>query len=168
MDLEDELPTPDDFPVSVAVRSAEAAVPEVCTAPKGRFDLELVKALLYVSVLPMMVTPIVDPVVDSMVSLAVYPAPPLPVVLEDEPVPVLESSHFREVASSPVRECSPSFQMSPVGSGYGPIPTPISPSLQIADVPGPPPHMATMEYYLPRIGAPFGGSRWTLLFCLGL
>ena len=72
MDLKDELPTPDDFPVSVAVCSAEAAVPEVRPAPKGRFDLELAKALLDVSVLPMMVTPIVDPVVDSMVSPAVY------------------------------------------------------------------------------------------------
>ena len=33
-----------------------------------------------------MITPIVDPVVDSMVSPAVYPEPPLPVVLVDVPV----------------------------------------------------------------------------------
>ena len=32
-DLEDELPTPDDSPGSVAVSAAEAAVPEVCPAP---------------------------------------------------------------------------------------------------------------------------------------
>ena len=31
-DLEDELPTPDDSPGSVAVSAAEAAVPEVCPA----------------------------------------------------------------------------------------------------------------------------------------
>ena len=96
-----------------------AAVPEVCVAPRGGFDLELAKALLDVLVVPMMVTPIVDPVVDWMVSPAAYPEPPLPVVLVDEPVPVLESSPFQEVAGSPVRECSPSFQASPVGSGYG-------------------------------------------------
>ena len=86
-DLEDELPTPADSPVSVAVRSAVAAVPEVCPVLKGGFDLELAKALLDVSVMPMMVTLIVDPVVDSMVSPAVYQVPPLPVVLVDEPVP---------------------------------------------------------------------------------
>ena len=171
-DLEDELPMPDDSPVSVAVRPAEAALPEVCSAPKGGIDLELAKALLDVSFLPMMVTPIVDPVVDSVVSPAVYPEPPLPVLLEDEQAPVLESSPLREVAGSPVRECSPSFQASPVGSGYGPIPSPIWPSLRIADVPEPPPRMTTMDQYLPRISAPFGGGGgWgsrTFFFCLDL
>ena len=37
MDLEGELPTPDDSLVSVAV------LPEVCPAPKGGIDLELAK-----------------------------------------------------------------------------------------------------------------------------
>ena len=94
---------------------------------------------------------------DSVGSPTVYPEPPLPVLLGDEQVPVLESSPL-EVTGSPVRECSPSFQASPVGFGYGPIPSPISPSLRIADVPGPPPRMATMDQYLPRISAPFGGG----------
>ena len=75
-----------------------------------------------------------DPVLDSMVSPAAYPEPPLPVVLVD--VPVLESSTWQGVADSLVRECSPSFQASPVGSGYGPIPSPMSPSSQIIDVMG--------------------------------
>ena len=167
-DLEDELPTPNDSPDSVVVRSAVAAVPEVCPAPRGGFYLELVKALLDVSMVPMMITPSVDPVVHSMVSPAAYPEPPLPVVLVDEPVPVLESYPFQEVAGSPVRECSPSFQASPVGSVYGPIPSPILPSLRIADGHGPPPRMVTMDQFLPRMGAPFGGSQRTLLFCLGL
>ena len=144
-------------------------MPEVCPALKGRFDLELAKALVDVSILPMMVTPIVDPVVDPMVSAAAYPVPPLPVVLVDEPVPLLEAPPIREVAGSPVRGCSPSFQASPVGSGDGPIPSQISSSLRIADVPGPsPPCMSQMDQYLPQIGAPFGGSCRTLLFCLGL
>ena len=114
-----------------------------------------------------LITPIVDPVVDSMVSPAAYPEPPIPVVLVDEPVPVLESSPLQEVADSPVRECSPSFHASPVG--YGPIPSPISPSLRITNNHGPSLRMVTMDQYLPRMGAPFGeGSRRTLLFCLGL
>ena len=122
-----ELPTPDDSPDSVAVCSAGAAVLEDCPAPRGGFDLELVKALLDVSVVPMIITQIVNPVVDSMMSPAAYPEPPLPVVLVDVPVPVAESSPLQEVADSPVRECSPSFQALPVGSGYGPIPSPLSP-----------------------------------------
>ena len=116
----------------------------------------------------MMITPSMDPVVNSMVSPAAYPEPPLPVVLVDVPVPMAESSPLQEVADSPVRECSPSFQASPVGSVYGPIPSPMPPSSRIADGHGQPPHMATMDQYLPRMGTPFGGSPRTLLFCLGL
>ena len=52
-------------------------------------DLELVKALLGVSVLPMMVTPIVDPVVELIGSPALYPEPPIPVLPVEEQVPVL-------------------------------------------------------------------------------
>ena len=74
---------------------------EVCPAPRGGFDLELAKALLDVSVLPMMITPIVDPVVDSVVSPAAYPEPPLPVILVDVPVPVAASSPWPGVADSP-------------------------------------------------------------------
>ena len=94
-------------------------------------DLELAKALLDVSVIPLMITPVVDPVVDSVGSPAAYPEPPLPVVLVDIPMPVAASSPWPGVADSPVRECSPSFQASPVGSGYGPIPSP--PSSQMMD-----------------------------------
>ena len=77
-DLEVELPTPNNSPGLAAVSAAEAAVPEVRLAPRGGFDLELVKALLDVSVIPMIITPIVDPVVDSVVSPAAYPEPPFP------------------------------------------------------------------------------------------
>ena len=92
----------DDSPGSAAVSAAEAAVPEVCPAPRGGFDIELAKVLLDASVMPMMLTPIVDPMVDSVVSLAAYPEPPLPVVLEDVPVPIAESSPWPSVADSPV------------------------------------------------------------------
>ena len=118
-DLEDELPTPDDSPGSVAISGPEAAVSEVCPAPRGGFDLELVKVLLDVSVMPMMLMPIVDPMVDSVVSPAAYPEPPLPIILEDIPVPVPESSPWPSVADSPVRECSLSVRASPVALVMG-------------------------------------------------
>ena len=101
-------------------------MPEVCPAPRGGFDLDLAKVLLDVLVMPMMSTPIVDPMV---VSAAEYPEPPLPVVLEDVPVPVAESSPWPSEADSPVRECSLSVRASPVGSG--PTPSPTSPSSRI-------------------------------------
>ena len=157
-------------PGSVAVSSAGAAVPEVCPAPRGSFDLELAKALLDVSVMPMMITPIVDPVVDSIVSPAAYPEPPLPVVLVDIPVPVAGFLVCRRWLIVPVWECSPSFQASPVGSVMA-SPSPMSPSSRIADGHGLLPRMATMDQYLPpdeysvRGGGEVVG---TLLFCLGL
>ena len=61
-DLEDELPTPDGSPSTDAVKPGEVVLPEVCPAPRGGVDLELVQALLEVAVLPMIVTPIMDPV----------------------------------------------------------------------------------------------------------
>ena len=54
------------------------------------------------------------------------------------------------MAGSLVRECSLLLLASPAGSGYGPVTSPISPSLRMADVPGPPSRMATMDQYLPR------------------
>ena len=127
---------------------------EVCPAPRGGFDLELAKVLLDVSVMPMMLTPIVDPMVYSVVSPAAYPEPPLPVVLKDVPVP--ESSPWPSVADSPVRECSLSVRASPIGSGYGPTPSPTSPSSRIVNGHGPPARMAPMDQCLPRMGSPFG------------
>ena len=82
----------------------------------GGNDLELAKALLDVSLLPMMVTPIVDSVVELVGSPALYPEPPIPVLPVDEQVPVLEyvneqvpvlvPSPLREVAGRQVRDDS--------------------------------------------------------------
>ena len=57
-DLEDELVTPD------GSLSTDAAKPEVGPAPWG-VDVQLARALLEVGVLPSMVTPIIDPVVET-------------------------------------------------------------------------------------------------------
>ena len=152
-----------------AVKPGEVVLPEVCPAPRGGIDLELAKALLEVSILPMMVTPILDPVVESSGTPALYPEPPIHVLSVDEQVPVLESvdeqvpvlvsSPLREVAGSPVRDNSPSFLASPTGSVYGPITSPISPSLRMDDVSRPPSGLAMMDQYLPRDSSLLGESK---------
>ena len=102
----------------------------------------------------MMVTPIMDPVVESSVTPALYPVPPVPALSVNEPVPVLDSmndqvhvlvaSSLREVAGSPDLDKSSSYLASPTGSGSGPIPSLLLPSLQTDDVSRP------MDQYLPH------------------
>ena len=155
-DLEDELPTPADSPVSGVVRSAVTEEPQVRPVLKGGFDLELAKALLYLSVMPMMIAPIVDPIVSPVVSPAAYPVPPIPVELADEQVPLLAAPPVRD---SLVRECSPLPLASPGGVNVQPTPSSLSPSIRLADVPDPlPAHMATMDQYLPRKQATLEGE----------
>ena len=159
-DLEDELPTPDGSPSTDAVKPGKVVLPEVCFASLGGVDLELVQALLEVAVLPMMVTPIMDPVVESSVTPALYPVPPIPVLSVNEQVPVLESvddhvpvlvaSSLLEVVGSLVLDNSPSYLASSTGSVSGPITSLISPSLRTDDVSRPPSGLAPMDQYLPR------------------
>ena len=132
-DLEDELSTPDGSPSTDVVKPGEVVLPEICPALWGGIAFDLVKALLEVSVLPPMVTPIVDPVVESLGTPALYPEPPLPELSVDEQVPVLESvdEQVPVLVSSPFREVdSQSYRASPTGPGYEPITSPISPSLR--------------------------------------
>ena len=134
-DLEDELSTPDGSPSTDAIEPGEVVLPVVRPAPRGVIDLELEKALFQVSILPMMMTPIVDPVMESSVTPAVYPEPPLPVLSVDDQVPVLESVDERVLVSSPLREVAfPSYLASPAGLVYGPITSLISPCLRTDDV----------------------------------
>ena len=166
-DLEDELSTPDGSPSMDAIMPGSVVLPEICSAPWGGIALNLAMALLEVSVLPPMVTPILDPVVESLGTPALYPEPPLPVLSVDEQVPVLESvyeqvpvlvsSPLREVAGSPVLDDSPSCRVLPTGSGYELITFPISPSLRTADVSRPPSGLATMGQYLLRDSTVDGG-----------
>ena len=72
-DLEDELPTPDGSP------STDASKPVLGPTPPG-VDLEPARALLELGVLPAMVTPIVDQVVGTSATPALYPVPPIPVL----------------------------------------------------------------------------------------
>ena len=63
-------------------------LPGVRPVPPDVIDLE--KALLSVSMLPVMVTPIVDPVVGFPGAPSSYPEPPLPVMLNNDPDPMGE------------------------------------------------------------------------------
>ena len=63
-------------------------LPGVRPAPPDVIDFELEKALLNVSILPVMVTPIVDPLVGLPGALSSYPEPPLPVLQNDDPDPI--------------------------------------------------------------------------------
>ena len=103
----------------------------------------------------MMVTPIMDPVVESSVTQDLYPVPPIPVLSVNEQVPVLESvddqvpvlvaSSLREVVGSPVLDNSLSYLASSTGSVSGPITSLISPSLRTDDVSRPPSGLAPMD-----------------------
>ena len=104
-DLDDELPTLDGSPSTDAVKPGEVVIPKVGPVPR-EVDLELARALLEVGILPLMVTPIIDPVVESSVTPALYPVYPIPVMSASDQVPVLVASHLREVGGSPVLDQS--------------------------------------------------------------
>ena len=103
-------------------------LPGVCPAPPDIADLELEKALLSVSVLPVMVTPIVDHVV--VFPVASYAEPPLPVLPDDDPGATLRVSPLRLAADSPILDVFPSYLIPPARSVYEPVTSLIMPSLQ--------------------------------------
>ena len=65
-------------------------------------DLELARALLEVGVLPVMVTPIVDPEVGSSMTPAEYPVPPIPELSLVASVPLEVASPASPAGGSPV------------------------------------------------------------------
>ena len=138
-DLEDELPTPD------GSSSTDASKPVLGPTPQG-VDLE--RALLELGVLPAMVTPIVDPVVETSATPALYPVPPIPMLSVVDSAPILVASLFRQVRGSPVRDQSLSCQVSPPDSVSEPIPSQISPLLRSEDVARPPSGLAPIYQYL--------------------
>ena len=135
-DLEDELSTPDDSPSTGAIRPEEVVLPGFVLRLRTSLILSWRRPF---SILPMMVTPIVDPVVESPGTPPSYPAPPLPVRTKDEQIPVSETTPLREVAGSPVLDVFQSYMSSPAGSVYGLATSPISPSLREDDVSRPRP-----------------------------
>ena len=99
-ELEDEHPTPEDSLVMSASGPEEVCLPGVRPALPDVIDLELQKALLDVSVLPVMVTPIVDSVVTRPDAPCAYPATPLPVLQSNHQDPIPQMSPFREFCGS--------------------------------------------------------------------
>ena len=151
-DLEDELPTPEDSPFVSDSSSEGVRLLGVRPAPPDVIDLKLEKALLSVSMLPVMVTPIVDPVVGFPGTPSSYPEPPLPVMPNDDPDPMSQISPLREAADSPILDVFPSYLISPTCSVYEPVTSPITPSLREDDDYRPPSSPATMDQYLSREG----------------
>ena len=103
-DMEDELPTPDGSP------STDASMPVLGPTSPG-VDLQLARALLELGVLPAMVTPIVDPVVGTSATPALYPVPPIPVLSAVDSAPVLVASPLRQVGGA-------QFEISPCRARY--------------------------------------------------
>ena len=92
-DLVDELPTPD------GSLSTDASKLVPGPMPQG-VDLELARTLFELGVLPAMVTPIVDLVVETSVTPVLYPVPPIPVLSVVDSAPVLVVSPFRQMGGA--------------------------------------------------------------------
>ena len=78
-DLEDELPTPEGSMLLGDSNSEGVRLPGVSLTPPDLEDLVFEEELLSVSVLPDMVTPVVEPVEVFPVAPSAYPEPPVPV-----------------------------------------------------------------------------------------
>ena len=141
-DVEDEQPAPVGLPSPVVVKS-------VPLSASWGVDLELTRVLLEVGVLPVMVTPIVDPEGESSMTPAVYPVPPIPefsVVVSD---PLEVASPARSAGGSPAQNESLLCQVSPPGSVAQAVPSPTSPVLRSTPDVSPPSGLAAMDQYLP-------------------
>ena len=139
-DLEDELPTPDDSPFISDSSPDRFCLPGARPAPPDVIDFELEKALLNVSILPV----IVDPLVGLPGAPSAYPEPPLPVLPNDDPDPVSRIS--------PSLDVFPPYTMSPACTVYDLDISPTSPSVREDDAYRPPSSPATMDQYLSREG----------------
>ena len=78
-DLEDEVPTPEGSMLIGDSSPEEVRLPGVSLTPPDLADLELEEELLSVSVLPAIVTPLVEPVEAFPVAPSAYLEPPIPV-----------------------------------------------------------------------------------------
>ena len=101
-------------------------LPRVCPAPPDLADLEL----LNVSVLPVMVTALVEPVEVFPVAPSTYPEPPVPVQPDADPGAMSRVSPLRVAANRPILDVFPSYLISPACSVCEPVTSPITWSLQ--------------------------------------
>ena len=132
-DLKDELPTPEHSMLLSGSSPEGVRLPGVRPAPPDLTDLELEKALLSVSVLPVMVRPLVEPV---------------PVLSDNDPGATSRVSPLRVAVDGPILDVFPSYLISPASSIYEPVTSLITPSLQEDADYRPLPSPATMDQYL--------------------
>ena len=143
-DLEDELPTPM-VPMLISDSSPEGIrLPGVSVALPEDSDSELEDELLHLSALPAIVWPLMEPVVAP----SAYPEPPVPVQLDASPDVRSRVSPPRVAVDDPILDLFPSYLISPAHSGYDPVTSPISHSLQEDADFLPPDSPATMDQYL--------------------
>ena len=82
------------------------------------------------SVLPDMVTPLVEPVEVFPVAPSTYPEPHVPIQPEADPGATSRVSPLRVAANGPILDVFPSYLISPACSVYELVTSPLTPSLQ--------------------------------------
>ena len=148
-DLENELPTPANTPVSCEVRPVITDDPTVRPEQEDNLDLELAKVLLDVSVMPMMISSINDPMVSPAMSPTEYAAPAIPTESADERVPGVVFPPAPVTTCSLIREYSPISMVSSGGVDTRPTSPLLSPIRPLTDELDPPPRRrVTMDQYL--------------------
>ena len=154
-DLEAELPTPEG-----SMLIGDSSPEGVRLTPLDLADLELEEELLSVSVLPAIVTPLVEPVEAFPVAPSAYPEPPVPVQPDTAPCATSRFSPLRVAADGPILDVFPTYLISPSHSIYDPVTSPLTPSLhEDADWP-----TAGRRLVRPRWISTF---RWRVTCCWG-
>ena len=116
-DVEDELPTPVSSPAQCEIRLVVTGDSVIQTEHEDNFDLDLAKVLLDVSVMPMMTSPIQDPIVTYITPTADYIAPDIPTVSTDARTPELALPQETVTTNSWCQQYSPISMASSEGGG---------------------------------------------------
>ena len=141
-DLEDERPTPVGSPMATVDECMPLSL-------HSGVDVEVVRALLEVGVLPAMVVPIVDPAVGFSMAPATYPVPPVPMVSFGDSVPLEVAPPADLAVGSPTRSEIPLRQVSSPASVDSPGLPPSSPVLRPSPDVSPPSGLAAMDQESP-------------------
>ena len=150
--LEDKLPEPGYSTILPDASLDGVRPPGGCSAPQDLVDLELEKALLCVSAIPAMLSPIEEPVISDSVAPSTYTEPPVPVLIYDGFGAPLHVSPLRVTADVPLLGVFPLYLPSPAYSVYEPVTSPVTTSSHEEDDYWPPPSPATMNQCLSRDG----------------
>ena len=100
------------------------------------------------SALPVIVSPLVEPVEALPVAPSVYPEPPVPVQPDAAPSVMSRVPPLQVAVDGPILDVFPSYLISPAHSVYDPVTSPITPFLQEDGDVLPRDSPATMDQYL--------------------